>query len=97
LLGILSGKATNGSLRMTVRRLRSRIQKTNAIVYFDEILDEQLRQHIESIVARVEGVTDAHFNETQRQLMIVDFDPNQTDSAVILSRVKRRHLHAQLL
>ena len=82
---------------MMVRRARSRILKTNAIVYFDEILNEQHRQNIECILERVEGVTDVHFNETQQQLMIVDFDPMRTDSGAILSRVKRRHLHAQLI
>ena len=82
---------------MTVRRPESRVLKTNAIVYFDEILDDQLRQNIECIVERVEGVTDAHFNETQQQLMIVGFDPQRTSSGAILNRVKRRHHDAQLI
>jgi len=82
---------------MMVKRPRSRHLKPNAIVYFDELLDEQHRQSIESMVARVEGVTDAHFNETQQQLMIVDYDPNRTNSGAILSQVKRQHLHAQLI
>jgi len=74
-----------------------RHRNTNIIVYFEEVLDAQLRQNIESFVERVEGVKDAHFNETQKQLMIVDYDPRQTDSGVILSRVKRQHLNAQLM
>ena len=82
---------------MTVKRRRNRHLKPNAIVYFDELLDEQHRQKIESIVERVEGVTDAHFNETQAQLMIVDYDPQRTNSGTILSRVKRQHRHAQLI
>jgi hypothetical protein len=82
---------------MLVRQSRRRYLKPNAIVYFDEILDEQHRQHIESIVERVEGVTDAHFNETQHQLMIVDYDPERTNSGTILSRVKRQHLRVQLI
>ena len=82
---------------MTVKRRRNRHLKPNAIVYFDELLDEQHRQKIESIVERVEGVTDAHFNETQKQLMIVDYDPKRTNSEAILSRVKRQHLNARLM
>jgi len=82
---------------MMVKRRKRRHLKPNAIVYFDEILDEQHRQHIESIVERVEGVTDAHFNETQHQLMIVDYDPERTNSGAILSRVKRQHLQVQLI
>ena len=82
---------------MTVKRRRNRHLKPNAIVYFDELLDVQHRQKIESIVERVEGVTEAHFNETQAQLMIVDYDPQRTNSGAILSRVKRQHRHAQLI
>ena len=81
---------------MTIQ-LRRRSRKTNVIVYFEDILDEQHRQYIESMVERVEGVTDAHFNETQKQLMIVDYDPKQTTSGAILSRVKRQHCKAQLI
>jgi hypothetical protein len=78
-------------------QLRRRHRNTNAIVYFEKLLDEQLRRNIESVVERVEGVTDAHFNETQKQLMIVDYDPKLTNSDAILSRVKRQHLKAQLM
>ena len=79
---------------MMAEQPRRRRRKTNAIVYFDEILDEQVRQHIESIVGQVEGVTDAHFNESQQQLMMVDYDPKQTDSGAILNRVTRHRLGA---
>jgi len=82
---------------MMAKRPRRRHLNPKTIVYFDELLDEQHRQNIESIVARVEGVTGAHFNETQQQLMIVDYDPRRTNSGAILSRVKRQHIHAQLI
>ena len=82
---------------MMVKRRRIRHLKPNAILYFDELLDEQHRQKIESIVERLEGVTDAHFNATQAQLMIVDYDPQRTNSGAILSRVKQQHRHAQLI
>lgn len=78
-------------------QLRRRYRSSNVIVYFEELLDEQLRQNIESFVARLEGVTDAHFNETQKQLMIVDYDPKRTNSGAILSRIKRQHFNAQLV
>jgi hypothetical protein len=78
-------------------QLRRRYRNTNVIVYFEEIPDAQLRQKIELFVERVKGVTDAHFNETQKQLMIVDYDPKRTSSEAILSRVKRQHLDARLM
>jgi len=78
-------------------QLRRRCRNTNVIVYFEETLDEQLRQNIALFVERLEGVKDAHFNETQRQLMIVDFDPKRTNSGAILSRIKRQHFNVQLV
>jgi hypothetical protein len=82
---------------MMPMQLRRKYRNTNVIVYFEEILDAQLRQKIELFVERVKGVTDAHFNETQKQLMIVDYDPKRTNSEAILSRVKRQHLNARLM
>lgn len=82
---------------MMVRQQRRGSRKTNAIVYFDDMPDEQGRRHIASIVERVAGVKEAHFNESQQQLMIVDYDPQQTSSGVILSRVRRQRLDAQLV
>ena len=82
---------------MMPMQLRRRYRNINVIVYFEEIPDAQLRQKIELFVERVKGVTDAHFNETQKQLMIVDYDPKRTSSEAILSRVKRQHLNARLM
>ena len=76
---------------MTVKRRRNRHLKPNAIVYFDKLLDEQHRQKIESIVERVEGGTEAHGNETQAQLMSVDYDPQRTNSGAIFGEPRLRH------
>ena len=78
-------------------QLRRRYRNSNVIVYFEELLDEQLRQNIELFVERLEGVTEAHFNETQKQLMIVDYDPKRTNPGAILSRIKRQHFNALLV
>jgi hypothetical protein len=82
---------------MSIQQLRKGHQKTSTIVHIEELLDEYHRKNIESIVKRMEGVTHAHFNETQHPLMIVGYDPKRTDSATILMRVRRQHLHAQII
>lgn len=82
---------------MLIQQLRSNHRKTSVILHIEELLDEQDRQSIESKVQQVEGVIHVHFNETQHQLMIVGYDPNRTNSARILNRVLRQHLHAQLI
>jgi hypothetical protein len=82
---------------MIVEQLRSSHVNNSVIVHIDELLDEQNRENVESIVEQVNGVTNAHFNETRHHLMVVDYDPKITNSSTILNRVKRQHLHAQLI
>jgi hypothetical protein len=82
---------------MSVEQLRSSQVKNSVVVHVDELLDEQRRQNIESIVEQVGGVTSAHFNTTRHHLMVVDYDTGRTNSGEILTRVKRQHLHAQLI
>ena len=82
---------------MRVEQLRSSQVKNSVIVHVDELLDERHRQNIESIVEQVGGVTNAHFNATRHHLMVVDYDTSRTNSSEILTRVKRQHLHAQLI
>ena len=82
---------------MRVEQLKIGRVKNSVIVHIDELLDEQHRQNIESIVEQVGGVTNAHFNATRHHLMVVDYDTSRTNSSEILTRVKRQHLHAQLI
>ena len=82
---------------MRVEQLRNSQVKNSVVVHVDELLDEQRRQNIESIVEQVGGVTSAHFNTTRHHLMVVDYDTGRTNSGEILTRVKRQHLHAQLI
>ncbi len=71
--------------------------KNSVIVHIDEILDEQHRQDVETIVEQVSGVARAQFNRTRHHLMIVGYDQLKTNSRTILARVKRQRLHAQLI
>ena len=82
---------------MTIEQLKRSNPKTGVVVHIDEHLDEQHRQHIQYIVEQVDGVTHAHFNEIRNHLLIVGYDRQRTSSAEILNRVKRQHLHAQLV
>ncbi len=82
---------------MSIQQLRNSHKKTSVIVHIEELLDDYHRKNIESIMKQMEGVTHAHFNATQHQLMIVGYDPKRIDSGTILMRVRRQHLHATLI
>ena len=86
-----------GAAVMTIEQLGSNHVKNSVVMHIDELLDMQNRQNIESIVEQVGGVSRAHFNVTRHHLMVVNYDPKRTNSGTILTRVKRQHLHAQLI
>ena len=82
---------------MPIQQLRNSHLKTSVMVHIEELLDDYHRKVIESIMKRMDGVTHAHFNETQHHLMIVGYDPKRTDAGTILMRIRRQHLHAQVI
>jgi len=82
---------------MSSQQIRNSGQKTSVVVYINNLLDEQDRKHLESILYQVEGVTHTRFSQSQNHLMIVGFNPNRTSSQKILARVLRQHLQAQLI
>jgi hypothetical protein len=97
LLSLPWPRQERGADSMPIQQLRNSHLKTSVIVHIEELLDEYHRKSIESIMKRMEGVTHAHFNETQHHLMIVGYDPKRTDADTILMRVRRQHLHAQVI
>lgn len=82
---------------MIVEQLRSSQVKNSVVVHINELLDKRHRQNIESVVEQMNGVTNAHFNETRHHLMVVDYDPKRANSGTILTNVKQQQLHAQLI
>jgi hypothetical protein len=97
LLNLFRLNEERGTVRMPIQQLRNSHLKTSVMVHIEELLDDYHRKVIESIMKRMEGVTHAHFNETQNHLMIVGYDPKRTDAGTILMRIRRQHLHAQVI
>lgn len=71
--------------------------KLDIIVHVDELLDEQNRQRIEHAMMKATGVKRARFNDKRQHLLIIGYDPVQTNSSKILKLVKRQQVHAQLI
>jgi len=73
------------------------VTKVDIIVHVDELLDEQNRRRVEHAILKTAGVERAHFNDERQHLLIVGYDPAQTDSSQILRVVKQYQLNAQLI
>ncbi len=73
------------------------ITKVDIVVHVDELLDEQNRRRVEHALLNTAGVGRANFNDERQHLLVVGYDPAQTDSSQILKLVKQHRLSAQLI
>ena len=67
------------------------------VVQVEELLDEQNRHRIEYYLLKVTGITRVQFDKFRQQLLIIGYDPTQTDSSTILKLIKQQRLNAQLI
>jgi len=71
--------------------------KIDIVVHVDEQLDEQNRRRVEHTLLKSAGVERAHFNDERQHLLVVGYNPAQTNSSHILKLVKQHQLNAQLI
>lgn len=82
---------------MNITQLNSSKAKLDIVVHVDELLDEQNRQRVEYAMLKGTGVERARFNNERQHLLIIGYNPAQTDSSKILKLVKQQQLNAQLI
>ena len=67
------------------------------VIQVDVLLDEQNRHRIEYYLLKVTGIMRVQFDKFRQQLLIIGFDPAQTDSSTILKHINQQRLNAQLI
>jgi len=67
------------------------------VVHIDEDLDAQSKNHVEYTMLKATGIGYASFDKYRKHLLIIGYDPAQTDSSRILDLVKQQHLNPQLI
>ena len=82
---------------MNITQLNNSHAKLDIVVHVDELLDEQNRQRVEYAMLKATGVERARFNNERHHLLIIGYNPAQTDSSKILKLVKQQQLNAQLI
>ena len=71
--------------------------EVDIVVQVDVILDEQNRHRVEYYLLKVTGIMRVQFDKFRQQLLIIGYDPTQTDSSTILKHIKQQRLNAQLI
>jgi hypothetical protein len=72
-------------------------EDVNLVVHIDEELSDHQIEDLEHELAFAPGITSACIHERTRHLMVVDYDPKMARSIDILSNVKQRGYHAELI
>jgi len=67
------------------------------VVQIDEDLDAQNKHRVEYTMLKATGIGYASFDKYRQHLLIIGYDPAQTDSSKILELVKKQHLNPQLV
>lgn len=67
------------------------------VVKVDELLDEQNKYRVEYYLLKATGILRVQFDKFRQHLLIIGYDPAQTDSSTILKHIKQQRLNAQLI
>lgn len=74
-----------------------RTMTTDVVIHIDEDLSDEAIHDIERDLAQLDGVYSACVNERARHLMLIDYDPNDVGSGMLLDEVQAHGVHAELI
>lgn len=69
----------------------------NIVVHIDEVLSEDQIQAMEKDISYAGGVYSACVHERTPHLMVVDYDPMETQSIALLHNVRSHGVNAELI
>jgi hypothetical protein len=73
------------------------IQLADVVVHIDQTLALDRRSEIEAELRAIDGVVSVHNPDDRPHLAIVEYNPDKTNSATILSTVTGQGVHAELV
>ncbi|MGD2082515.1 MAG: ATP-binding protein [Chromatiales bacterium] len=73
------------------------IDMADVTVHIDETLDDERRALVADGVRGAEGVVSVGYDQGRPHLMIVEYNPAQTDSQQVLASVTSQGVHAELI
>ena len=71
--------------------------EVDIVIQVDVLLDEQNKHRIEYYLLKITGIMRVKFDKFRQQLLIIGYDPTQTDSSRILKHINQQRLNAQLI
>lgn len=79
---------------MNITQHYSNKAELDIVVHVGEFLDEQNMLRVEQALLKVTGIERARFNYERQHLLIIGYNPAQTNSSKILKLVKEQQINA---
>jgi hypothetical protein len=73
------------------------IQLADVVVHIDQTLERDRRSKIEEELRAIDGVVSVHNPDNRPHLAIVEYNPDKTNSTVILNTVTVQGVQAELV
>ncbi|MBZ0095955.1 MAG: hypothetical protein K8H75_11390 [Sulfuricella sp.] len=70
---------------------------SDVMIHINESLDEEARTSLENALQKIEGVVSPRFNPGKEHLLMVAFDLEKTNAAVLLAKARAAGYTAQLV
>ena len=70
---------------------------TDVMIHINESMSEAARASLEDSMRKVEGVVSPRFSPSKQHLMLIAFDPEKTNSVVLLEKARSAGYTAQLV
>jgi len=75
----------------------SDITLTDVTIHIDKDADATVRANVERGLRIIEGVVSVHMPEDKPHLVVVEYDPETTNSSHLLTMVKELAGHAEMI
>ena len=73
------------------------IQLADVTVHIDQTLEREERSQIENALRAIDGVISVHNPDERPHLAVIEYNPDKTSSAAILSAVTSQGVNAELI
>ena len=73
------------------------IQLADVTVHIDQTLEAERRSQIEDALRAIDGVVSVHNPDDRPHLSVIEYNPEKTSSAAILTAVTNQGVNAELI
>lgn len=70
---------------------------SDVMIHINESLNEEARTALEDAIRKIEGVVSPGFNPSKKHLLVIAYDTEKTNTAILLEKARAAGYTAQLV